>query len=201
MSLFSDLGEQVHILACLSACKEDAEIITPFKVAAMMSKNGFGKSPEKQNGSMEDCKGETRPGGRDANENAEKLSSGKIGTKKNVSDGESLFRMEDHKRQTELLLQRFEKAHYFVRIAESDEPLWSKKSASSQSSGSSEMDGQSSADSESQKSAKAASRLNAVIDKGNFDPAVSGGAARNTVRCCSLSNGDIVVRVIKLVGT
>ena len=50
----SILGEQVHILASLSAYKQDTEIITPFKVAAVMSKNGIGQSPKKQNGDLED---------------------------------------------------------------------------------------------------------------------------------------------------
>nr|TKS04137.1 hypothetical protein D5086_0000146920 [Populus alba] len=84
-------GEQVHILASLSAYKQDTEIITPFKVAAVMPKNGVGQSPKKQNGDLEDG-----------------------------SD--------------------------FVTAQ----------------------------------------------GKGNFDTNVSGGAARNGVSCCSLSNGDIV---------
>ncbi|KAA8529468.1 hypothetical protein F0562_033733 [Nyssa sinensis] len=32
-----------------------------------------------------------------------------------------------------------------------------------------------------------------AIDRGHFDASVSGGLARNAVKCCSLSNGDIVV--------
>ena len=151
-----------------------------------MSKNGIGKSPEKQNGNLEDGKGEMTPGDQDIDQNGEKLSQEKIDPKKDVSTSESLLRLEDHKRQTEMLLQRFEKSHYFVRIAELGEPLWSKKSDLNKSSESSDMDAQKS-------KSEDLSRLNAVIDKGNFDPAVSGGAARDTVKCCSLSNGDIVV--------
>lgn len=188
-------GEQVHILACLAACKQDAEIITPFKVAALMSKNGIGKSPQKQNGNAEDGKGEMSPGSQDIDQNVENLLKEEIDQKKNVSTGESLLRMEDHRRQTEMLLERFEKSHYFVRIAESAEPLWSKKSALNQSSESSESSevGQHSIANGTQKTAKDVSHLNAVIDKGIFDPTISGGAARNTVKCCSLLNGDIVV--------
>ncbi|KAF3431408.1 hypothetical protein FNV43_RR26139 [Rhamnella rubrinervis] len=191
-------GEQVHILACLSACKQDTEIITPFKVAAVMSKNGIRHhSSQKQNGNIEDESdslsriGETSPGSQSVNQNGENLS--KENQQKDVSAGESLLRMEDHKRQTELLLQSFEKSHFFVRIAESDEPLWSKKSATKKSSDASVMDGQKSTENGTQKTAKGMSHLNAVIDKGNFDPNVSGGAARNTIKCCSLSSGDIVV--------
>ncbi|KAJ6911615.1 hypothetical protein NC652_022028 [Populus alba x Populus x berolinensis] len=42
--------------------------------------------------------------------------------------------------------------------------------------------------------------LSALIDRGNFDTNVSGGAARNGVSCCSLSNGDIVVHLRVNVG-
>ncbi|XP_048318479.2 uncharacterized protein LOC107428854 [Ziziphus jujuba] len=190
-------GEQVHILACLAACKQDTEIITPFKVAAVMSKNGIGKSPDKRNGNVEDDsnphsrKEEMSPGGQSVHQNGENLS--EENQHKNVPTGESLLRMEDHKRQTEILLDRFERSHFFVRIAESGEPLWSKKNTKKKSTEPSVMDGQKSIENETLKTAKDTSHINAVIDKGNFDPNLSGGAARNTVKCCSLSSGDIVV--------
>ncbi|VVA27727.1 PREDICTED: ZEAMMB73_Zm00001d001834 [Prunus dulcis] len=192
-------GEQVHILACLSACKQDTEIITPFKLAAAMSKNGIRQSPKKQNGNAEEGngallrKGEMSPDSQGAEQNGETLSKEKTELQKDVTDSESLLRMEDHKRQTEILLQRFERSHFFVRIAESSETLWSKKSAPKKSSVSLGMDGQESKENGTQKNAVNVSRLNAIIDKGNFDPKVSGGVARNNVKCCSLSNGDIVV--------
>lgn len=180
--LFSDPGEQVHILACLSACTEETEVITPFKVAAVMSKNGFGRTPEKENRQMEDEHIDSTPE--------------KTVPEKDVTNGELLFRMEDQKRKTEVLLHRFEKSHYFVRIAESGDPLWSKKGDLNPSTDS-EGEGEKSVADEAKKTAKDASQLNAVIDKGSFDPALTGGAARNTVKCCSLSNGDLVVRVMK----
>ncbi|BBG94198.1 hypothetical protein Prudu_002423, partial [Prunus dulcis] len=192
-------GEQVHILACLSACKQDTEIITPFKLAAAMSKNGIRQSPKKQNGNAEEGngallrKGEMSHDSQGAEQNGETLSKEKTDLQKDVTDSESLLRMEDHKRQTEILLQRFERSHFFVRIAESSETLWSKKSAPKKSSVSLGMDGQESKENGTQKNAVNVSRLNAIIDKGNFDPKVSGGVARNNVKCCSLSNGDIVV--------
>lgn len=191
-------GEQVHILACLSAYKQDTEIITPFKVAAVMSKNGKGQSPNKQNGSVEDgmdsvpLTGES-PDGQDMDQNGERLSKEKIDPVKDVSASESLLRMEDHKRQTEILLQRFENSHFFARIAESGELLWSKRSSPEKSSESFEMNGQDSSANGTQKTAKSISHPNAVIDRGNFDANISGGVARNCIKCCSLSNGDIVV--------
>ncbi|XP_040372057.1 uncharacterized protein LOC112181461 isoform X1 [Rosa chinensis] len=190
-------GEQVHILALLSACKQDTEIITPFKLAAAMNKNGLKQSPTKQNGNVEDendtlsRKGESSPDSQGTDQNGETLSKEKADPQKDVSASESLLRMEDHKRQTEILLQRFERSHFFVRIAESGESLWSKKGSYKKSSESSEMDGPEDTLNGTQKSAL--SQLNAIVDKGNFDPNVSGGVARNNVKCCSLSNGDIVV--------
>ncbi|KAK4261177.1 hypothetical protein QN277_004214 [Acacia crassicarpa] len=171
-------GEQVHIVACLSACNLDTEIITPFKVAAVMSKNGLGLSPEKENGDIENRNklvsglGELSPNGHDH--------------PTDVSAGESLLRMEDHRRQTALLLQKFENSHFFVRIAESDEPLWSKK-------GSSEAKGQMALTVGTKESAENVSTVCAVIDRGNFDANMSGGLARSSVKCCALPNGDILV--------
>lgn len=169
-----------------------------------MTKNGIGKSPEKRNGNVEDesnshsRKGEMSPNYQSVDQNGENLS--KENQQKDVPTGESLLRMEDHRRQTEILLHRFEKSHFFVRIAESGEPLWSKKSANKKSTEPSVMDGQKSIENETLKTVKYTSHINAVIDKGNFDPNLSGGAARNTVKCCSLSSGDIVVCLIKLLG-
>ncbi|XP_050374315.1 uncharacterized protein LOC126791863 [Argentina anserina] len=189
-------GEQVHILALLSACKQDTEIITPFKLAAAMSKNGLKQSPTKQNGNADgendalSRKGEFSPDSQSTDQNGETLSNEMADPQKDVSASESLLRMEDHKRQTEILLQRFERSHFFVRIAESGESLWSKK-GSKKSSESSEMDGPEATENGTQK--RALSQLNAIVDKGKFDPNVSGGVARNDVKCCSLSNGDIVV--------
>ncbi|XP_027345608.1 uncharacterized protein LOC113857685 [Abrus precatorius] len=188
-------GEQVHILACLSACKQDTEIITPFKVAAMMSKNGIGHGPDKENGNVENRnnsvtgEGKLSPSGEE--HKVEDLEKAKIDHPTDVSDGESLLRMEVHKRQTALLLQKFENSHFFVRISEYDEPLWTKR-GSSENSSSSEPNGQKTT-SGSNENAKNASSISAVIDTANFDATISGGVARNSVKCCALPNGDIVV--------
>ncbi|KAJ7953751.1 Heat-inducible transcription repressor [Quillaja saponaria] len=190
-------GEQVHILACLSACKKDTEIVTPFKVAAVMNKNGIGKSPNKENGDTQRAKNllsrnvELSPHGK--YQKGENPSTVKIDPQKDIYTGESLLRMEDHKRQTEILLQKFEDSHFFVRIADSGEPLWSKRSALQKFSDSSETDSKKSSAIGSQQTAKDMSPISAVIDRGNFDVNVSGGVARNSVKCCALPNGDIVV--------
>ncbi|CAN0924147.1 hypothetical protein LINGRAHAP2_LOCUS33990 [Linum grandiflorum] len=186
-------GEQVHILACLSASNQDTETITPFKVAAVISQSGR-QSPERRNGNLNDRtseEGHGNPGGEDA----EKLLQQKFPPEDVVSASESILRKEDHKRQTETLLQRFKNSHFFVRIAESDEPLWSKKAGQNRLLA--DMDGQVSFGSGTGKK----THLNALIDKGNFDANVAGGAARNSVNCWSLSNGDVVVLLQVNVGT
>ncbi|XP_037492075.1 uncharacterized protein LOC105649777 isoform X2 [Jatropha curcas] len=190
-------GEQVHVLACLSAYKQDTEIITPFKVAAVMSKNGIGQSPEKQNGSVKEGtrvspgEGEVSSDGQAVDQNGKEPSKQDIDPQKYISASESFLRMEDQKRQTETLLQKFRNSHFFVRIAEAGESLWSKKGASGPKS--SEIEGQNYTVNEAKTSANNKSRLGALIDRGNFDANLSGGAARNSVSCCSLPNGDIVV--------
>lgn len=193
-------GEQVCILACLSAYKQDTETITPFKVAAVMSKNGKLQSPKRQNGNMDDGthstngEGHTSPD-QSTDQNGENPSTEKIDPSEDVSASESLLRMEDHRRQTETLLQRFENSHFFVRIAESSNPLWSKKRSPEKYSDC-EVVGQNTLGNGIQNTA--ASSTNAVIDQGNFDSNVSGGAARGTFKCCSLSDGSIVVCITKL---
>ncbi|KAK8667741.1 hypothetical protein V6N13_105222 [Hibiscus sabdariffa] len=196
---FVSPGEQVHVLACLSACNQETEIITPFKVAAVMSKNGKRKGAQKQNGNTE---GETNPVPEEGNvslngavmdHNGDNLEKDKIDPAKDVSASESFLRMEDHRRQTETRLKRFKNSHFFVRIAESGEPLWSKKGASGTASELSEMVSQQSNANETKNTVKNISTRNAIIDRGNFDANVSGGVARDSIKCCSLSNGDIVV--------
>ncbi|KAI4314213.1 hypothetical protein L6164_027147 [Bauhinia variegata] len=182
-------GEQVHILACLSACKQDTEVITPFKVAAVMTKNGISHASEKENGITDNeshllhGEGEINPSGEEQ----------KGDHPTDLPSGESLLRMEDHKRQTALLLDKFENSHFFVRIAESDEPLWSKRGASEKVSNFSEINGQKISTIGTKETAKDTPAVSAVIDRGNFDATISGGVARNSMKCCALPNGDIVV--------
>uniref|UniRef100_A0A5B7B8W0 Uncharacterized protein n=1 Tax=Davidia involucrata TaxID=16924 RepID=A0A5B7B8W0_DAVIN len=199
--LFVFPGEQVHILACLSACKQDTEIITPFKVAAVMSKNGIGQSTKKLNGNIGyetnrvSGRVEVNPDAQEMDQKSEDPLKERIDPQKDISASESLLRMEDHRKQTETLLRRFRNSHFFVRIAESDEPLWSKRSALEASLQSSEIGGEkfTADDAGTRKTSKNRTPQNAIIDRGNFDASVSGGLARNAVKCCSLSNGDIVV--------
>ncbi|KAH0866015.1 LOW QUALITY PROTEIN: hypothetical protein HID58_083226 [Brassica napus] len=125
-------GEQIQILACLSESKEDAEIITPFKVVEVMDKTVQRKLSD--NGtSTPSGDGELSPDvchdGQFATQYGDSPGKKSLDSQKDVSDGESILRMEDHKRRTYDLLSRFLKSHFVVRIAESGEPLWSKKTA------------------------------------------------------------------------
>lgn len=183
-------GEKIHILACLAASKQDAEVITPFKVAAVICKN----DALSENTNQQDCKateytdkktednslGHVLP--KMVEDNATKRIS------KSISMTESLIRMEDKKQKVEELLQRLKNSHFFVRISESHEPLWSKRNVTEKGGG--ELWKNSSVDSVS----------NAIIDQARFDGS-SGGMARNSIKCCSLSNGDIVVLLEVNVGT
>lgn len=178
-------GEQVHIVACLSASKQDTEIITPFKVAAVMNKNGGGRGARNQNGNIvhQESLSETQQVGRGGHADAKN----ETGDQVDVSASESFLRMEDHRKQTLTLLQRFKDSHFFVQIGESGEQLWSKRCTKEAS----EKVGD--ADSMEEKTCGLETSINAVIDSGRFDARVSGGVARNSVKCCSLANGDIVV--------
>ncbi|XP_073526068.1 uncharacterized protein [Phyllobates terribilis] len=169
-------GEQVHILACLSPSKMDTEIVTPFKLAAAISKNGTGQNGKHQNGNATD-EDKSSP----VSKESELADTPKV-------VGESLIRMEDYRRQTEALLQRFKESHFFVRIAESNDHLWSKRGTACTSEETETTHG-----AENDQSTASLSSINAFIDKGRFDAKVSGGVARNSVNSFSLPNGDIVV--------
>ena len=174
-------------MACLSACKQDTGIITPLEVATATSENGIGESPEKENGNIENRNNLVSREGELSTSGEEHL--------EDVTDGESLLKMEVHKRKTALLLQKFENSHFFVRISESDEPLWSKRGSSEKFSNTSEANGLKA--SKIQIKETALSSTGAVIDRGNFDATISGGLVRNSVKCYDLPNGDIVVCAIK----
>lgn len=154
-----------------------------------MSRTGQRKVSDKQNGDMSDGAGtlsgdgEMSPDGQFATQNGDSPGKESLNSQKDVSDGESILRMEDHKRLTEDLLSRFQKSHFFVRIAESGEPLWSKKSS---------MVADTKLD-EQRKSRKRRPCVSAFVDRGDFDPNVAGGVARSKAKCCALPNGDIVV--------
>ncbi|KAL7586860.1 hypothetical protein Lser_V15G37643 [Lactuca serriola] len=190
-------GEQVHILACLSAYKQDTEIITPFKVAEVMSKNGIGPNAKKQNGEVNGSpvSAATSPDAHGTPQNANDILDEKTDPKKDLSTGESLLRMQDHRRQTEMILQRFRNSHFFARTAESDEPLWSKRKTQETFRESTEMIGGkfTTYDVDSNKGSEKKALLNTSVDRGSLDGSTSGGVARNGFKCSSLANGDIVV--------
>ncbi|XP_043707010.1 uncharacterized protein LOC122656516 isoform X2 [Telopea speciosissima] len=189
----------VHILACLSTAKQDTEIITPFRVAAAMSKNGINhaKRPKESTGTESDSvagNSEEVSPTRNVEQNGETLlTSEKTDPEGDISASECLLRMEDHKRRTETLLGKFKNSHFFVRIAETDEPLWSKRNVSEYSE--TAVVKLTTIDAGVRKTLEKDAHVNAVIDRGTFDASMSGGLARDTVRCCSLSNGDIVVHL------
>ncbi|KAF8100230.1 hypothetical protein N665_0229s0058 [Sinapis alba] len=181
-------GEQIQILACLSDSKADTEIITPFKVAEVMSRTAQRKLSHKQNGDISDGEsyesiplGEGSDGCQFASQNGHSPGKESVDSQK---DGELILRMEDHRRRTEDLLSRFQKSHFFVRIAESGEPLWSKKSS---------LVSDTEEEDDKRRSGEKRPCVSAFVDRGDFDPYVAGGVARSRAKCCALPNGDIVV--------
>ncbi|KAM0892280.1 hypothetical protein ACQ4PT_025862 [Festuca glaucescens] len=190
-------GEQVHILACLSASKQDTQFISPFRIAAVMSKIGNSpqhptkkSSPVNENG---DANGTTTEDSsphdvEDNNMESVELSDNASPSTQDVLETESLLRMEDHKQQIENMLEKFKRSNYFVRIAESDEPLWSKKRVAATKT----ANEQSYSDNLGNNMASRSNAYNTISDKGFFDGSTS-GVTRDTARCYALHNGDIVV--------
>ncbi|XP_068643350.1 uncharacterized protein [Aristolochia californica] len=191
-------GEQLHILACLSTSKQDTEVITPFKVAAVMSKNGSvdqngkqqNKTPETiRSSSLEVADSDTKENG------GTELKMEKTDRQQDILDSESILRSESHKERTQTLLARFRNSHFFVRIAEADDEPVSKRNLAESSSSLSEIGKEKFKTSNvgNRRFSHRDSRFNTVIDRGSFDASAAGGMARNTISCCALPNGDIVV--------
>lgn len=158
-----------------------------------------GQSPERKNGNNEDTMNsvvgytEVSPDRQVTDQNGVNSAEEKMDLQNDISASESLLKMEDHKRQTETLLQKFKDSHFFVRIAESGKSVWSKKSSPEISFEFSGTDCQKFGAYRTKKAIKTTSHITAGIDRQNFDANACGGVARNLVKCCSLSNGDIVV--------
>ncbi|XP_062202209.1 uncharacterized protein LOC133904721 isoform X2 [Phragmites australis] len=189
-------GEQVHILACLSASKQDIQVISPFRVAALMSKNGNSlehctnkSGPVSSNGHDNGTSGKNCCQDMENNRQSVELNGQAAPSKHGILETQSLLQREDHKQQIEHILRRFRESNFFVRIAESDEPLWSKKRVSA----SKMLDGWHYSDSQGNNKASRNTVYNTISDKGIFDGTTSGGVARDTVKCYPLQNGDIVV--------
>jgi len=189
-------GEQTHILACLSAAKQDTQFISPFRIAAVMSKHGNSrlhpatKIPVSDNG---DANGTTEenssPHSVKDNMESVELRDNVSPSKQDILETESLLRMEDHKQQVENMLQKFKRSNFFVRIAESEEPLWSKKRVAAAKT----ADELLYSDNLGNNTASRSNACNTISDRGFFDGSTSGGVARDTARCYALQNGDIVV--------
>ncbi|XP_039690276.1 uncharacterized protein [Medicago truncatula] len=168
----------------------DTLFTAPFEVAATTSKNGIDHSHEKESGSIENRHNLVSEEG--------ELSTSGEEQPADIFYGDSLRHREVHKRQIALLLQKFENSHFFVRICESNEPLWSRRNSLEKNSSSSETNNQKVSIIKTKETAFPST--GAVIDRGNFDATTCGGTARNFVKCFALQNGDIVVLLQTNVG-
>ncbi|KAG1333949.1 hypothetical protein COCNU_03G000680 [Cocos nucifera] len=186
------------------ASKQDTEIITPFRVAAVMPKNSKSSQNGNQQNKILGIKSSSASEEGDASgtheetahhslkDDGETISTGNEMTPRRViSATKSLLRMEDHKQQTENLLERCRNSNFFVRVTQSGEPLWCKRNVAEQSLANSDM-AERTFQSIGGSLKTSTSLLNAVVDKGNFDGNTCGGLARDTIKCYSLCNGDIV---------
>ncbi|KAM3249229.1 hypothetical protein P3L10_010998 [Capsicum annuum] len=90
------------------------EIITPFKVMAVVNKNGIRQSNQKKNGNSGTNSGFVSPGGAVDDSSLSENGNANIDPEKEVSTGENLLRLEDYKRQTEPLVQRFNSSYFFA---------------------------------------------------------------------------------------
>ncbi|PKA52281.1 hypothetical protein AXF42_Ash010177 [Apostasia shenzhenica] len=184
-------GEQLHILVCLSAAKQEEEILTPFEVAAIMSRS----ESSIQNGTHQNYVLGTQDEEDDGLNGQVFLTGEKIDPEQHLTATKSLLQKEGHKQQIKTLLERFMLSNFFARIAESDEPLWSKRFLVEPSSINSDIvEGKFHSNDETLRK-ECSSFFSAFIDQGSFVSSASGGVARDTAKCYSLSNGDIVVRL------
>ncbi|KAL0327200.1 UNVERIFIED_CONTAM: hypothetical protein Sangu_1798000 [Sesamum angustifolium] len=144
-------GEQIRILACLPACKQDTEVITPFKVAAVMNKNGLRPNPRKQNDKV----------GEEPNPVSQAVDAI---TQQNNQNGDIMMKGNIDSQKGSIV-------HiFFARIAESNEPLWSKTRAQ-EAHPTQKLKEDSSA---AAKTLRNKNPISAVIDRGTFDARTSG---------------------------
>ncbi|KAJ4734076.1 heat-inducible transcription repressor [Rhynchospora pubera] len=149
-------GEQLHILVCLSASALNSQSLSPFQPTTSHSLSNplplhhTNLPTPTQNGHAS-----TQPDG----------------VQNEETNAQVLSQPDNQKKQADNILQRFRNSSFFARIAQSDDPLWSRKKRAPQ--------GETS--------------YNAVSDKGFFDSTTAGGVARDAAKCFLLSNGDIVV--------
>ncbi|KAL1539407.1 hypothetical protein AAHA92_28029 [Salvia divinorum] len=185
-------GEQVRVLLCLSPNKRDSGTVRP-------SENVVGQRSLRENekfvggtNSVSHSKYASTDKQKDKNGEAR----GNTHSQKNASTGESIPENDDQRKHTDQLLQRFKDSHFFARIAESNEPLWSERSAQDArfklvENCKEKLIGDSSDTAQTLKTKN--STTSVVIDRGELHSPTSGGVARGAAKCCSLLNGDIVV--------
>ncbi|XP_047960672.1 uncharacterized protein LOC125205654 [Salvia hispanica] len=185
-------GEQVRLLICLSPNKRGSDTFRP-------SENVVGQRSSREN--------EKFVGGTNSVSHSQYASTEKPKDKngearenphsqKNASTGESMPENDDQRKHTDQLLQRFKDSHFFARIAESNEPLWSERSAQEacfklMETCKEKLIGDSSDTAQTLKDKNPTTSV--VIDRGELHSPTSGGVARGAAKCCSLPNGEIVV--------
>ncbi|KAH7277011.1 hypothetical protein KP509_39G030300 [Ceratopteris richardii] len=157
------------------------EIITPFRVAAMLEKinvNGKGNSKISSLSTSQDAM--------DTKLDEEKQhSTDKVDFPQNsLTAGRKVFTVEENKDRKAALLHAFQNSHFFAKISETDEQILKAE----------EIDDAalSTSSSEHKKSFESVEPVPVVMEGGDFDSRYAGGVARSAT-CYSLENGDIAV--------
>lgn len=181
-------GERVSIVVYVSSHDPSMpEIITPFRVAAMMEKVN-----QRQE---EDIKSSTTSASHDS------LEASGEGQKKDLvakelhgksAVGGMVLMTEEHKNRSAALLHMFQSSHFFTRISGTEEQVWKKGKISDQATEELDDGTISTSSSEQKRFTEIAEPVPIVIEGGDFDPRNAGGVARNA-RCYSFDNGDVAV--------
>ncbi|MCO5613054.1 hypothetical protein L7F22_067328 [Adiantum nelumboides] len=185
-------GECVSIVVYVSSHDPSMpQIITPFRVAAMLEKVNLKE------------KGSTRKGGlfvagdsskTSLEEDKQQLVAEKVelsSLKNGSSNAEKVLMIEEHKKRSAALVHLFQNSHFFTRIVGAEEQVSQEEKFFGQSA--EELDdGTFSTSSEHKKLTKSVEPVPVAIEGPDFNPRYAGGVARNA-RCYSFDNGDIAV--------
>lgn len=190
--LMSLQGEHVRLLVCFSANKRNSgTAITPSENVVAQRFASENQKAVGDTNSLSHAKYANTDEQKDQNGEAR----ANIHSQTDASTGGSILGIDDQRRHTDQLLQGFEDSHFFARIAESNEPLWSERSAQEacfklMETCKEKFTGDSS---ETAQILKNKDPTSVVIDRGELHSPSSGGVARGAAKCFSLANGDLVV--------
>ncbi|KAI5064868.1 hypothetical protein GOP47_0019563 [Adiantum capillus-veneris] len=186
-------GECVSIVVYVSSHDLSMpQIISPFRVAAMLEKVNLKEKESTEKGSLS-VSGDSSEASLD--EDKEQLAAGKVALsslKDRSSAAEKVLMIEEHKNRSAALLHMFQNCHFFTRLVGAEEQVSKGEKFFGQSAEELDDGTVSTSSSEHKKLAEVAEPVPIVLEGADFDPRYAGGVARNA-RCYSFDNGDIAV--------